>query len=95
MLIFNVFYLFSCRILMRRIELGAKEYWESIGRPNSFSPTNANAFLYALYSEEMTDACETIGAEMVLSNVRWMFPIGLILNISMFFWVASVAKYRG
>ena len=78
--ILNIWYLASFRSLMTRLEKGATAYWESIGRPNSFSGEHVSAVLSNLYRNTMTRASVEAAAASLLRNVRILLPLTFVVT---------------
>lgn len=78
--VLNIWYLTSFRSLMTKLEKGATPYWESIGRPNSFSGEHVSALLSNLYRGAMTQASAAASALSLLRNVRILLPTTFVVT---------------
>jgi len=89
-ILINLLYLISFRLLMDRLSSDANDYWEAIGRPNSFSVSHSSSLLSALYRKEMTMACHDTGCASLLKRVRLLLPLGMLINLLTF---VTLAKF--
>jgi hypothetical protein len=71
----NIWYLVSFRLLMTKLETNATPYWESIGRPNSFSGKHVSDMLSNLYRKNMTSASIDAHILSLLKAVRMLLPV--------------------
>lgn len=76
----NAAYLASFRSLMTKLEAGARTYWESIGRPNSFSGNHVSSVLANLYRKNMALACEQAGISELLGATRVLLPATFLVT---------------
>ncbi len=76
----NLIYLYSIKSLMEQLKTEATDYWEKIGRPESFAANHGVAILSNLYKSEMTKVCHAAQLDGLLKLTRALLPLAFVVT---------------
>jgi len=88
--IFNLWYLYICHLLLKRLELGAPEYIYSMKMKQIGYFTSKPTLWRDVYTSEMAVACGKIDSMELMQQVRWMLPVGTAGSLGLIVYVLAM-----